>query len=323
MSSLPLRGALRRGGLVTGANWPLVAVEFVGDTLYKALLGVPVVGGALMVAVLLGDDLSSILSNGLRASAGLVLTSLIDAPMALVTFVLAVAVVALGGAIVLFLVKAGTLGVLVQGERQASDELHAGSLRFELMRRASASRLEIFIGGVQRFGRRFVTLGLWTSAVYVTIGTLYAVLMVSAYRWATRTEWISAFPLVLLIATSAVLILGTIVNLVYLLLQIVIVADDTSLTTAWARLRVYLLHDAREVAGIFAVMLTISIVGTAASLVLTAALGLVAWVPLVGLAVVPLQAAAWLLRGLVFEFVDLTALASYTTQYRRFMELSE
>ena len=33
---------------MTAANWPLVAVEFVADTLFKAALGVPVVGGALM-----------------------------------------------------------------------------------------------------------------------------------------------------------------------------------------------------------------------------------------------------------------------------------
>ena len=43
----------------------------------------------------------------------------------------------------------------------------------------------------------------------------------------------------------------------------------------------------------------------------------------VGLAVVPLQGAAWLVRGLVFEYVDLTALAAYTAQYRRFMEINE
>lgn len=323
MSSLQLRVALRRGGLVTAANWPLVAVEFVADTIYKASLGVPVVGGAVMVAVLLGDDLSSLLSHGLRTSAGMVLTSLFDSPVALITFLFALSVVAAGGAVVLFLVKAGTLGVLVRGERQASDELHAGSLRFDLMRKAYASDLEIFIGGVRHFGRRFAVLGLWTTAAYLVVGGGYAITMISAYRLAARTEWISAFPLVLLIGTSALVVLATVINLVYLLLQIVIVSDDSSLSRAVAQLRAYLLHDARQVAGIFGVILSITVVGTAASLVMTAGLGLIAWVPLVGLAVVPLQAAAWLVRGLVFEYVDLTALAAYTAQYRRFVELSE
>ena len=37
----------------------------------------------------------------------------------------------------------------------------------------------------------------------------------------------------------------------------------------------------------------------------------------VSLVVVPLQTAAWVARGLVFEFMELAALAAYQTQYRR------
>ena len=41
--------------------------------------------------------------------------------------------------------------------------------------------------------------------------------------------------------------------------------------------------------------------------------------PLAGLAVVPLQVAAWLLRGFVFEYLALTALGAYLTQYRHYL----
>lgn len=320
MPALRLRVALRRGGLVTAANWPLVVVAFVADTLYKAALGVPIVGGAVMVAVLVGDDLSSLLSHGLRTGAGMVLASLFDSPVALASFLVSLAVVAAGGAVVLFLVKAGTLAVLVRGERQASDELHAGSLRFDLMRRANASELDVFLAGVRYFGRRFALLGGWLMAAYVVLGGGYFVAMLSAYRVAARTEWISAFPLVLLVATSAVVVVVTVINLLYLLLQVIVVADDCRVREAASRLRIYLLHDSRQVAGVFGVILTITVVGTAASLLVTAALGLIAWVPLVGPSVVPLQAAAWLVRGLVFVFVDLTALSAYVAQHRRFKE---
>ena len=44
----------------------------------------------------------------------------------------------------------------------------------------------------------------------------------------------------------------------------------------------------------------------------------VAWVPFVSLIAVPMTIAAWLVRGLVFQYVGLTALAAYQTQYRRF-----
>ena len=320
MSALRLRVALRRGGLITVANWPLVVVEFAADALYQAALGVPIVGGALMVAVLVGDDLSSLLAQGLRPGAGMVLASLFDSPIALVTFVLALAVVAAGGAIILVLVKAGTLTVLVRGERQASDELHAGSLRFDLIGRANACGLEVFLGGVRHFGRRYAVLVAWIMTAYAVTGAGYVAAMITAYRLATRTEWISAFPLVLFVATSALVVLVTVINLLYLLVQIIVVSDDCGVGEALSRLRIFLLHDARQVAGIFGVILTISVLGTAVSLLVTAALGLIAWVPLVGLSVVPLQAAAWLVRGLVFEFIDLMALSAYVAQHRRFRE---
>ena len=55
---------------------------------------------------------------------------------------------------------------------------------------------------------------------------------------------------------------------------------------------------------------------TFASALAWSGVGLIAFVPLVGLAVFPLQIAAWLIRGLVFEYIGLTALGAYLTLYR-------
>lgn len=318
MASLRLRVALRRGALVTAANWPLVAVDFTADALYKAALGVPVVGGALLVAVLAGDDLASLLANGLRAGAGAVLRSLVDAPGALAAFVAALGVMAVGGSVVVCLVRAGTVAVLTAGERCAPDALHTGSVRAEALRRAAASRIEGFLDGVSRYGRRFVMLGLWLMAAYAALGAAYLGALVGAYRWAERAEWISAVPIVALAASSAFVVALSAINLLYMLVQIIVVADDCPLGTAARRLRGFLMHDARQVAGIFGVILTALLAGAIASIVMTAGLGLVAWVPLVGLAVVPLQAAAWLVRGLVFDFIGMTSLTAYLGQYRRY-----
>ena len=51
-------------------------------------------------------------------------------------------------------------------------------------------------------------------------------------------------------------------------------------------------------------------------LLATAALGLIAFVPFVGLAALPLQVGAWLVRGLLFQFLGLTALVAYLRLYR-------
>ena len=76
--------------------------------------------------------------------------------------------------------------------------------------------------------------------------------------------------------------------------------------------------DARQVAGIFGIVLLITLMAAAASLLATAGLGLIAFIPLVGLAVLPLQFAAWLMRGLLFEFIGLTAFTAYLAQYQRY-----
>jgi len=46
-------------------------------------------------------------------------------------------------------------------------------------------------------------------------------------------------------------------------------------------------------------------------------IALIAFIPLIGLAVFPLQIVALLMRGLVFEYIGLTALGAYLTLYRR------
>ena len=58
------------------------------------------------------------------------------------------------------------------------------------------------------------------------------------------------------------------------------------------------------------------IAATGASALAWSGVGLIAFVPLVGLAVFPLQLAALLVRGLVFEYLGLTALGAYLTLYR-------
>ena len=75
----------------------------------------------------------------------------------------------------------------------------------------------------------------------------------------------------------------------------------------------------REVAGIFGVVLVFVALATVASILATAGLGLIAFVPLAGFVVFPLTAAGWLLRGFVFQYLALTALGAYLTQYRHYL----
>ena len=62
---------------------------------------------------------------------------------------------------------------------------------------------------------------------------------------------------------------------------------------------------------------------TLASALAWSGVGLIAFVPLVGLAVFPLQLAALLLRGIVFEFIGLAALGAYAALYHRHLDKRE
>ena len=183
--ALPLGAALRHGALVTLANWPIVIVEFVIESLYKLALGVPIVGGALMVAVLVGTDIRALLGESARTTADLIIASLFNAPVALTTFMAAVGLVAFGGAIVMFVVKAGTLSVLVQGERQAAD-LHRATVRQESLRRAYAYSLAAVLDGMQRFGRRSAALAAGLGVAYLIIGGLYILAITLGFRAAVN-----------------------------------------------------------------------------------------------------------------------------------------
>jgi hypothetical protein len=80
----------------------------------------------------------------------------------------------------------------------------------------------------------------------------------------------------------------------------------------------FIRHEFRELALVFLVVLGLVVAAMLASALAWSGVGLIAFVPLVGLAVFPLQIAALLLRGLVFEYLGLTALGAYVTLYQRY-----
>jgi hypothetical protein len=142
--------------------------------------------------------------------------------------------------------------------------------------------------------------------------------MALAADLAVRMNWPAVVPLTAVLVTAVALVAIAGLQLAHALLQAVVATDDCRLSAALGRLQSFLLHDSRQVLGIFGVVLTLILLATAASIMATAGLALVAWVPFVGLAVVPLQLAAWLVRGVVFHYMDLSAWSAYQSQYRRF-----
>ena len=118
------------------------------------------------------------------------------------------------------------------------------------------------------------------------------------------------------LASSVLVVWITLINLIYLLTQMIVAVEDVSVRTAAGHVFDFMRGSLREIAAIFGIVLLLVVLATVASILATAGLGLIAFVPLVGLAVVPLQVAAWLMRGFVFQYLALTALGGYLAQYR-------
>src|ERR1700716_620547 len=88
-NDLDLKHLLKRGALLATANWQTVVIQFVAETTFQVLLAVPVVGAAVLVAVLLGGDLAELLHGNLRQIMGTIASALLSEPIALMAFVTA------------------------------------------------------------------------------------------------------------------------------------------------------------------------------------------------------------------------------------------
>jgi hypothetical protein len=291
---------------VTAANWQVVLVQFVADTLFKTLVAVPVVGGLVLVALVVGGNPFDLLRlNDLTQTISTMVGVLLAQPVALAAFVAALGVIMIGGSILMFAVKAGTVTILLAGDRSAGP-IEVPPLRLSALSEANQATLERFSEGVRRLFGRYLRLGLGLTVVYALVGGAYFVFLFGP----TITPTFDS-PLALTLASLTVLVVITLVNFVYLLLQVVMAAEDCGVLDAVPRTARLVRRRAKELGQVLAAILALMLMATAASILATTQLGLIGFVPFIGLAALPLQVFAWLVRGVVFQFVGLTGVATY------------
>ena len=305
-----LKLALKRGALVTAANWQAVLVQFVADTLFKTLLAVPIVGGVVLAVLLAGGDPADLLRLEPTQVVQTMVSVLIAQPLALVAFGGALGLVLVGGSMLMCTVQAGTLTVLVAGERAAGTIEHP-PLRLAALRRANAASIERFMEGAQGLFSRYLRLAISLWVVYSIVAAAYLTVV-----FATPASLAVDWPLLVALSSIAVVIAVTLINFVYLLIQVVIAAEDCPVHAALPQVATLLRRRPADCAQVLAITLSLMVLSTAASILATAALGLIAFVPFVGLAALPLQLIAWLVRGVVFQFVGLTGTVAYLRLHR-------
>jgi hypothetical protein len=311
-----VKTVLKRGALVAAANWQVTAIQFVADSTVKLLLTVPIVTGVLLVALVLGRDLPDFTGTDLRTSLSSVAAAMVSEPIALGAFIVSFGIVGLAGSVLLFLTKGGTVAVLALGEREGG-ALETPPLTLPVFQSAACFTLDRFRDGCTHVFRRYLRLGLVLFGVYLVSGGIYLAVLFGNLPASLTPESNVAWTLTAGLASTVLAGWITLVNFLYLLIQMVVVVDDCSVRNASVRVARFLRRESRLVLSVFGLVLALVVGATVISIVATTSLGLIAFVPLVGLAVVPLQLLAWLFRGLVFQYIGLSALVAYVNLYRR------
>ncbi len=311
-TELLLKPVLKRGALIAAANWQVTLIQATADSLFKLLIATPVVGGLFLAGLVIGTAPEDLLSLEWREMAGTIVTSLLSHPGVLSAFLASLGVVMVGGSLFIFLVKAGSVAVLVRGEREAG-AIEQPPLHLEVVGRAAKFSAETYIEAARALFPRYARLGCVLMVVYLVSGGLY---LAAVYETGFHGD---LGGLMTLLITTGFVSWITLINLVYLLMQIVIAADDCSVAQAWPRVGAFVRQQRRGVSAVFGVVLVLVVAATGASLIATAALGLIAFVPFIGLAVLPLQLLAWIFRGVVFQYLGLTSIGAYLRLYREFL----
>jgi hypothetical protein len=309
-----LKPVLKRGCLVAAANWPVTLIQSTADSLFKLLLAVPLVGGVFLVALALGAEPGSLFRLTWSEFLATVVGSLLSHPASLALFLLSLGTMAVGASLFVFLVKGGTIGVLVAGDI-AAGPIERPPLQFETVARASRFSIELFVERAQSLFPRYAKLGLALMVVYAGSGLVYLTGVLTTR--VLGTGWLTAA-----LFTIGFVVWITFINVVYLLVQIVIAADDCGVRPATRRTMAFIRHETASLGGVFMVVLAVVVVATGASFMAAASLSVITFVPLLGpflgLAVLPLQLLAWMLREIVFEYIGLSSVGAYLKLYREF-----
>jgi hypothetical protein len=315
MDAPRLRTLLLRGSVVAVANWPVVVAQGIAESVVKALAGIPLAGAAVLLLLLSVPNAGPVLPPVLDGAAA-ALSALATVPAALAGVVVSAIVAAVGAIVFGAAIKAGTVTVLAAGEARARP-MASGPLRIADLTAAHAWSRARFMGGCARFGPRFVRLGLALAVIEGAIALAYATAVVQAYRGFVSVAdswWIA--PAVVAVSMIALAVsIGA--ELVYRLAQLVLVIEDASGVDAVRGALAFVRRDALVVARICVAALILSTLAFVITLIAAAAFGFVSFVPVAGVAVLPLQAAVWVVRGLMLPFIELAALAAYAAAYRR------
>ena len=246
----------------------------------------------------------------MRDIATRIAAALTSEPVALSSFGVAFSIALTAASVLMFLVKGGVLDVLLVAHESAGP-FEREPLSIDSIEPAACFTLDRFITGCGRLFRPYLALGFVLFLAYALTAGAYVAFVVYGYRAASGVLGVVGLTFLAAVAAVVLIVWITLVNFVYLLMQIAMAADNRRLGDAFRAVVGFVRAEFRLLAQIFLVILAVEIGATLVSALAWSGLGLIAFVPLVGLAVIPLQIVALMVRGLAFAYIGLTAASAY------------
>jgi len=164
-----------------------------------------------------------------------VVAALTGQPGALAAFVAAMLIVLAGGSALMFLVKGGTVTVLAAGDA-AAGTIERPPVRLAAVARAGQYSIDRFVAGASTLFRRYLRLGLVLFAVYAVSGAVYLAAVFGSHSLIGGMAGSVGWTVFAALCSSALLVWITIVNLVYLLIQMIVAVEDCGVGQAVGRL---------------------------------------------------------------------------------------
>ena len=311
-----LKLLLKRGALLAAANWPTVAIQFVAETTFQVLVAIPILGAAVLLSLVVGLDLRDLLQGGLRDIATRIAGTLTAEPVALVSFSVAFGIALVAASVLMCLAKGGVLDVLLAAHESAG-AFEVEPISIDTIEPAACFTLQRYIDGCGRLFKPYLGLGVALFVAYAVTAAVYVAFVVYGYRAASGVFDVIALTFMAAVAAFVLIVWITLVNFFYLLMQIAMAADKLGVSDGCRAVVSFVRAEFRVLGKIFLMILGIEVGATLVSALAWSGLGLIAFVPLVGLAIFPLQIVALVVRGLAFAYIGLSAASSYLTLYRR------
>src|SRR5262249_8038273 len=140
---------------------------------------------------------------------------------------------------------------------RAAGPIERQPITFETYRVASRFTLRRFMDGCARLFRSYLALGMTLIVVYALSGAAYLAFIIYGYKAMGGRAFLIGWTVIAALSAGLLFIWITIINVLYLLVQVSVAVDGVGLPEAYRRVARFIHAEFRELTGVFLVVLVL------------------------------------------------------------------